>query len=174
MDNLPAERHRNISSLSPQERTDYAYECYTLYCKGKNYTQISRETGLTTSAVKRLITEHARVVEKYRPETRTVAESQYRNYIAHCWKIIEAAEKNPRRYSPVIVAKAMEGIIQAQTRLDKFYGHESPTIHVTGDAKTMADIIREYERGAAGRGAVPNDDVIEVEEYLEERGEEEE
>lgn len=158
---------RQVTSLSPQERADKAYECYMLYCRGFNYTEISRRVGLSTSTVKKLIVEHARTVERYRPETRTIAESQYRNFIQHCWHVIEEAEKNPRRYSPLVVAKAMEGIIQAQTRLDKFYGHETPQIHVTGDAKTMVDIIREYEQENRGRGNLTDEETNRVEEYIE-------
>lgn len=139
-------QHTGLTSLSPEERADKSYQCYDYYIKGKNYTEISKLTGITIPAVKKLITEHAVTIEKYRPETRTVAESQYRKLIDHFWSILERAQDPDDHVSALVEAKAMEGLIQAQTRLDKFYGHESPQLHVHGDMKTAADLIRDAQQ----------------------------
>lgn len=169
MGNEIEKQNKGIASLSPEERADKSYECYNLYIKGKNYTQISKSTGMAIPAVKKLITEHAVTIEKYRPETRTVAESQYRKLIDHFWGVIERAQDPDQpNVSPLVEAKAMEGLIQAQTRLDKFYGHESPQLHVHGDMKTAAELVREAQNFNSDDDAVnkftEEEDYIDMEE----------
>lgn len=158
------EKRVKLPDLTEQERTDYAYDCYQQYSKGRNYTQIAKKTGLTIEAVKKLVAEHARVVEKYRPETRTVAESQYRLLQEHFWDILDSEENQ----SALVKAKAMEGLIQVQTRLDKFYGHESPQMHVSLDNKTAADLIKEAVNeqnvSPADIAAYGEDEIIDMEE----------
>ncbi len=156
------ENKRSLTQLKGEERMNLAAQVHKDWSKGMTITKLSEKHQVSREAIKTLTGEWAAVMRELRPETRTAGEENMRELLAYCWDILE----NPDMKSVMLKMKAIESIIQIQTRFDKWFGHETPQIHLTGDVKTAADLIREYEK-LQSQGHVPPEDIVVMEEAAE-------
>jgi hypothetical protein len=153
-DKLPMKTDKRIDQLTPKERAEFSVFCARQYTRGVNYSEMSRQTGLTTGAVKKLIQEHAAYIKEARPDTKSLQEETYRQLYG------ELADIDPTDGTvPALVrSTAIQGRIQLLTRLDKILGHEAPTTSISVEGKTLLDVAQQfYGPGGQGEGVSPMD-----------------
>jgi hypothetical protein len=152
-DNVPAKR---FTSLEPEERAVMAVDMHKMYSRGRPYIEMARKHGVTTDTVKKLLREYATYIREARPDTRTFAELEYREYIARMQDI----QDNHTSYPALVVSTAMQGELGARTRLDKILGHETAG-DIDGAAEGVASLVkRAAESGMFDRVNV--DDLVQV------------
>lgn len=134
-DNLPARKH--FGSLEPEERALMAVDMHKMYSRGRPYTEMARKHNVTTDTVKKLLREYATYIREARPDTRTFAELEYRDYIARMQDI----QENSGNYPALVVSTAMQGELGARTRLDKILGHETAG-DIDGAAEGVASLVK--------------------------------
>ncbi len=145
---------RRITDLDLDERAEIAHRLSKGYAQGKTYTQMGKEENLPTSAVKRLIAEHAAYVREARPDTKTLQEEEYRSFYG---ELVGISPSDPN-FPALVRSTAIQARIQLLTRLDKLLGHEAPSTNVNISDKTLADVVMDrFGAGGKGDGVSPMD-----------------
>lgn len=160
------ETRTRLVDLSKEERADIAQTVFIENAKGISRRKLSEKYGLTDHAVKTLIHEYGAYMAKTRSHTKEAGIVVYDYVIEKGIEVMESPEGHPA----LVRAKAVESVIQAQTRKDKLLGHESPNLNINATGQTLSDIVtRMYGAGGEAEDVSPMDSgmVGEEEEIME-------
>ncbi len=156
---LPEDRRRRLTELSQDERAQISHDAFYSWAKGRGtFASLSRKHNVTPYAIKKLIEGYAAFVRTEHPDAKAGSIEAYRWLQGKTAEIIDRLE-DPS-IAVLVKAKAIEGFIQATTRLDKIHGTEAPTGVVVGDAsgESLSQVVQRMFGGANPDTVSPMDD----------------
>lgn len=171
MSELEPTRRRGLPDLKGAERADLAHTLWRAWVKGSSKKDLMERHNVSRAALNALLDEYATIVAEHRPNARLAGEEQYRMLQEFSWKALETIGQEDGEGLGVRsqnTTKFLEVILQSQTRLDKYYGLESPQVHVHSDAKTFSDLVKQHADDERLYGEVDPLAEAQVEDYIDE------